>query len=170
MYDKHTIWDGESAQLFEGAGAGTDLGFPGDVSIRVEWTVIDVKASQTGDQILDRRRTGQHYRVAIDFKEVGAANFFKNWWLAGNTDNAGVIDLHPGSLGSSMPTKRLRVHPRKMAADTSEDFIFEVLPFDRGPTMVLNGKGDHVHRVEFITLPVAADLPTIDLGVHNYVP
>ncbi len=170
QYDISKIWDGVSAQLFEGAGAGTDLGFTGDVSIGIERTYLDVKASQTGQQPLDRRLDSQIWRVAIDFKEVGQATYFKDWWLTGNPDNAGVIDLHPGSLGSSVPTKRIRVHPRIMGADTSKDFIFDALTFDRGPTKVLNGAGNHVHRIEFITLPLAADLPTIDLGKFNYVP
>lgn len=170
QYDISKIWDGQSAQLFEGAGAGTDLGFTGDVSIGIERAVLDVKAAQTGGQILDRRLDAETYRVAIDFKEVGQATYFKDWWLTGNTDNAGVIDLHPGSLGASLPTKRIRCHPRGLGADTTRDFIFEALTFDRGPSMVLNGKGDHVHRLEFITLPTAADLPTVKLGVLNYVP
>lgn len=170
QYDISKIWDGQSAQLFEGAGAGTDLGFTGDVSIGIERTVLDVKASQTGAQILGRRLDAETYRVAIDFKEVGQATYFKDWWLAGNTDNAGVIDLHPGSLGASLPTKRIRCHPRGLGADTTRDFIFEALTFDRGPSMVLNGKGDHVHRLEFIALPTPADLPTVKLGVLNYVP
>lgn len=170
QYDKTTIWDGQAAQLFEGAGAGTDLGFTGDVSISVERGFMDVKASQTAGQILDRRLDSQIYRVAIDFKEVGQATYFKDWWLSGNTDNAGVIDLHLGTLGGSVPTKRIRCHPRGMGADTTKDMIFEAMVFDRGPSMVLNGKGDHVHRIEFITLPTAADLPTVKLGVLNYVP
>ncbi len=170
QYDKTMIWDGQAAQLFEGAGAGTDLGFTGDVSISIERTFMDVKASQTAGQILDRRLDSQIYRVAIDFKEVGQATYFKDWWLSGNTDNAGVIDLHLGTLGGSVPTKRLRIHPRGLSADTTRDMIFEALVFDRGPSMVLNGKGDHVHRIEFITLPDATQLPTVDLGVLNYVP
>jgi len=170
QYDKTKMWDGMAAQLFEGAGAGADLGFTGDVSIALERGVLDVKASQTGGQILDRRLDSEIYRVGIDFKEVGQATFFKDWWLTGNTDTAGVIELHPGTLGGSVPTKRLRCHPRALAADTTRDWIFEALVFDKGPSMVLNGKGDHVHRLEFITLPVAADLPTIDLGKFNYVP
>jgi len=169
-YDKTMIWDGMAAQMFEGAAAGTDLGFSGDVSIAIERTFIDVTASQTARQILDRRLDSEIYRVAVDFKEVGQATFFKDWWLKGNTDTAGVIDLHPGALGASVPIKRLRVHPRGLAADTTRDFIFEALVFDKGPTMVLNGKGDHVHRLEFISLPVAASLPTIKLGSLNYVP
>lgn len=170
QYDISKVWDGVSAQLFEGAGAGTDLGFTGDVSIGIERAFLPVKASQTGGQELDRRLDSQDFRLSIDFKEVGQATFFKDWWLTGNTDNAGVIDLHPGSVGASVPTKRIRVHPRIMGSDTTKDMIFEKLAFDRGPTMVLNGKGDHVHRIELKTLPVAANLPTINHGVMNYVP
>lgn len=166
MYEPSKIWDGVAAQLFVGADPGTDLGYTGDVSIAIERSFNDVKASQTGEQVLDRRNNGLTYRVAVDFKEVGEANYFADWWLTGNP--AGK--LHPGSIGSSVPTKRLRCHPKILGADTTKDMVFEVLVFDRGPSMVLNGKGDHVHRIEFITLPVAADLATtVNLGQLGYV-
>lgn len=158
------VWDGTAADLFLGADPGTQLGFTGQVSITKESTYLDVTASQTGGQILDRRLQSEIYRVVIEFKEAGQADHFANWWIKGNADSK----LHPGKLGASVPTVRLRVHPTIMA-DGAADFIFESLVFDKGPSMVLDGNGNHVHRVELITLPLTADLTTIDLGKIGYV-
>lgn len=165
-HDITKIWDATAADVHVGADAGTEIGFNGEVSISIERTFLDVTASQTGAQPLDRRRLSEVYRVAIDFKQVGDANYFTDWWLTGNP--AGK--LHPGSLGASAPTKRVRIHPKIMAADTSKDFVFERLAFDRGPSMVMNGRNEHVHRIEFISLPVAASLPTVDVGSFGFTP
>lgn len=169
-YDVSKIWDGEAAQIFEGAGDGTDIGFTGAVSIAIERTQHLVKASQTGDQILDIRNQGQQHKVAIDFKEVGQADFFKEWWYKGHPEATGVVQLHKGTVGDSATTKRLRFHPMNLGVDLTRDLVFERLAIVSGPSMVLNGNGEHVHRIEMIDLPVAASLPTIEVGVQNHVP
>lgn len=168
-YDKTELWDGVAAKVFEGAIDGTELGLTGEVSITQEIATLDIKAAQTGEQILDKRVIDMRYRVSIDFKQIGAANWFKNWWLSGHTDTAGIIDLHQGSVGYSLPTKRIRLHPTIMADnDASKDFVFENLVIDKGPTQTMSGKGEVVQRMEMITLPTAASLPTIELGTFGH--
>ena len=164
QYDITKIWDGTAAQLFDGADPGTDLGFNAEVTIALEEQYIDVTAAQTGATVLDRRLLDQRYRVTIDFTEVGQANYFADWWHSGHPSGK----LHKGALGGSVPSKRLRIHPSIMAADTTKDWVFERLVRDRGPSMTMNGQNRLVHRFEFITLPVAATLPTVDVGQLGY--
>lgn len=169
MYLKSNYWDGEAAQIFEGAAGGTDIGFTGDVSIERRYTFSEIKASQTGEQVLGRRILAAVFVVTIDFAEIGDANHFLKWWFDGHPVNTGVVDLHPGR-NATLPTRRLRVHPLGLGVDTTKDFVFEALAPVSGPAMTLNGKGEHRHRIVFETEPVAAGLPVVNTGKFNYVP
>jgi len=168
-YDKTNIWDGVAAQIFEGAVDGTDIGMVGEVSIVKEEQFLDVKVSHTGEQIIDRKRLSTHYKVSIDFREIGEANHFANWWFAGHPDGtAAGKKLHKGTVGDSVPTKRLRVHPRNQANE-DKDWVFDFLAIESGPTATMNGKGEHVHRITLVTLPDPTALGTsIELGQQGW--
>lgn len=166
-YDITKEWDSTAAKIFVGAGNGTELGFTGEVSIEIEDDQHEVMSAQTGSQPLDLRRQSEVYNVSIDFKEIGQADYFSEWWFKG----LGAGDLHLGTVGGSVPGHRVRFHPTALADNVNtHDFLFENLKRTSGPKATFNGKGEHVHRITFKSFPVAASLPDIDLGQFGYTP
>ncbi|MCC6908236.1 MAG: hypothetical protein IT430_09880 [Phycisphaerales bacterium] len=166
---KSNFWNGEGVQIFDGAAAGTNIGITAEVTIERVYTLSPIKGQTTGETILGHRVTGCFYRVTVDFTEIGEANHFLNYWFDGHAAAGGVIDLHPGR-SFTLPTRRMRFHPVSMAADTTRDFVFEALAPVSGPSATFNGSGEHRHRVVFESMPVEADLPTLNAGKFNYVP
>lgn len=166
-YDITKEWDSTASKIYAGPGNGTELGFTGEVSIEIQEDQHEVTSAQTGSQPLDLRRQSEVYLVSVDFKEIGQADYFTEWWFKGI--NAG--DLHPGTLGGSVPGHRVRFHPTALPDNVNtHDFLFEELKRISGPKAVFNGRGEHVHRITFKSFPVPGNLPVVDLGQFGYTP
>lgn len=170
-YSTTKLWDGEAAQIFEGSNDGTDTGLIASVSIAIVENQHEVKAGQTGEQILDLRRLSQHYVVVIAFQSSKDAAFFKKWWFEDRAATAGLTEIHNAGIGKSVPTKRIRLHPISMG-DGTLDWTFERLAITNNAGLLFDGAGRKVENaLTFMTLPdptdVSGDLTLGEFGVST---
>ncbi len=164
--NKATIWSAVGAEVFLGAADGADVGFTGVVTITRITNWHDIKASAFGDTILDRRKLSQMYRVEIQLKQIGDTDFFKDWWLEGDSGDK----LHSGVIGDSAPTRRIRVHPTQEGDVYTKDWVFETCIPDGDPVMSMDAQGDHIHTFAFITIPDSSDYNDINIGEKKFTP
>lgn len=158
---------GEAYEVYVGAGNGTVVGFTGQIQLSAEVLHAQVKAQQTGAQILGLKENGRHYRLTIAYKQTDDQEWGDRFpWFS-----AGDPPLHPQSYPYDVPTDRFRLHPVSAGdADNSRDIVFEFMALEGGPNQTTDGEGDAVLEYSYLALPDPAQLPTIVIGQIGYTP
>lgn len=158
--------DGAAFHVYEGSGSGTEVGITGTVRVLEKREFADIKAAQTGKQILGRRNLARHVYVVVAFKEVDLARLVA---LFTPNDLVTPYDIKV-TPGGDAPETRLRLHPNDVGSSTAQDWVFDRLVPDGDLAWGLDGEGDRVLEAAFLALPEVASLPAIKVGYIGFTP
>ncbi len=108
---------------------GNDLGGTlGNVSIKIETELSDLKADQLGTSVIDRKVSGQKYSVEFEIAEVKNKDLWKILFPMNNEVTSGSKAMYFDSqIGYSMVSGAapLLLHPLSLPnSDTTQDFYF----------------------------------------------
>ena len=152
----------------------TDLGLcEGDIEISFDEKLLEIKAHQTGEQILAAIRTAKNVSIKMTIQETHKANLKAIFGQAGEslTPTSGTEVTGWGSSTNSVNVltsgQKLVLHPvGKGSTDYAEDLCFWIAYLNVN-SIKFSGEKQEAVEVQFKIYPDSTKDPKVDLFVYG---